>query len=135
MSDPERALATVTRLSALGARISVDDFGAGQANLRHAWSILPRYLKLDRTLVSRLDSDDARRALVGSIVSYAEKVGASLIAEGVETHEQLAALVYMNCAHAQGFLFSRSVAATVVPTLVDGPLLGSADAETQPRAS
>ncbi|HWB22478.1 MAG TPA: EAL domain-containing protein [Gaiellaceae bacterium] len=86
-----------------GLRIAVDDFGAGQANLRHAWSILPRFIKLDRTLVSRLDSDDARRALVGSIVAYAEQVGASLIAEGVETTAELNALCNLNVSYAQGF--------------------------------
>ena len=95
---------------ARGLRIAVDDFGAGRANLRHAWAILPRYLKLDRTLVSNLDKDDARRALVGSIVAYAERVGASLIAEGVETTAELNALCNLGVSYAQGFRFAAPAA-------------------------
>jgi diguanylate cyclase (GGDEF)-like protein len=88
---------------ARGLQIAVDDFGAGQANLRHAWSILPAYLKLDRGLLSNLESDAARRALVASIVDYADDVGTSLVAEGVETTAELDAVLKLGVPYAQGF--------------------------------
>lgn len=88
---------------AQGLRIAVDDFGTGQANLRHAWKLKPQYLKLARPLVASLDVDDARRALVGSMVTYSERVGAALIAEGVESAAELNALRSIGVPFAQGF--------------------------------
>jgi diguanylate cyclase (GGDEF)-like protein len=87
---------------AQGLRIAVDDFGTGQANLRHAWKLKPQYLKLARPLVTSLDVDDARRALVGSIVTYSERVGAAVIAEGVESAADLNALRSIGVPFAQG---------------------------------
>ena len=92
---------------AKGLRIAVDDFGTGQANLRHAWKLKPQYLKLARPLVTSLDVDDARRALVGSIVTYSERVGAALIAEGVESAAELNALRSIGVPFAQGFRLAR----------------------------
>jgi diguanylate cyclase (GGDEF)-like protein len=103
IEDYDRLAGLLARHVGRGLKIAVDDFGAGQANLRHAWSILPAYLKLDRTLVYQLDNDPARRALVGSIVDYAEDVGASLIAEGVETTAELDALLKLGVRYVQGF--------------------------------
>ena len=106
IEDYDRLAGLLAPHLARGLKIAVDDFGAGRANLRHAWSILPSYLKLDRTLVSRLDSDDARRALVGSIVAYADDVGATLIAEGIETAAELNAVRQLGVSFVQGFLLA-----------------------------
>ena len=68
------------------------------------------------------------------MLALATNLGLDVIAEGVETHEQLASLVYLNCRLAQGFLFSRSVGASVVRQLLEGPplgrVIGDADIET-----
>ncbi len=117
IDDYDRLAGLLARHVARGLRIAVDDFGTGQANFRHAWSILPRYLKLDRTLISSLDSDAARRALVGSIVAYAEDVGASLIAEGVETTAELEAVRHLGVPYAQGFRLGAPSEPWPVPDL------------------
>ena len=103
IEDYDRLSSLLASHMARGLKIAVDDFGAGQANLRHAWSILPAYLKLDRTLLSNLESDAARRALVASMVDYAEGVGTSLIVEGVETTAELDAVLRLGVPYAQGF--------------------------------
>ncbi len=68
-----------------GARIAVDDTGAGYASLRHILLLQPQIIKLDRSLTHGVDHDPARRALASSLVSFAHDVGAELIAEGIET--------------------------------------------------
>ena len=133
IEDYDRLARLLARHMDRGLKIAVDDFGAGQANLRHAWSILPAYLKLDRTLVYQLDRDVTRRALVGSIVDYAEEVGASLIAEGVETTAELDALLKLGIRYVQGFRLATP--ALPWPTLdVDALLVDNLTLSTPSRS-
>ena len=90
-----------------GARIAVDDTGAGYASLRHILLLQPQIIKLDRSLTHGVDHDPARRALASSLVSFAHDVGAELIAEGVETVEELATLERLGAHWAQGFHIAR----------------------------
>ena len=90
-----------------GARIAVDDTGAGYASLRHILLLQPQIIKLDRSLTHGVDHDPARRALASSLVSFAHDVGAELIAEGIETVEELATLERLGAHWAQGFHIAR----------------------------
>ncbi len=74
------------------ARVAIDDTGAGYSSLRHVVELSPDFLKLDRTLVHDIDKDRNRHALVRAMVAFAREVGTSVIAEGVETPGELAAL-------------------------------------------
>ncbi|MGH3026351.1 MAG: EAL domain-containing response regulator, partial [Gaiellaceae bacterium] len=94
-------------LRALGARAAVDDTGAGFSSLRHILSLRPEIIKLDRSLTQGVDRDPARRALAASLVSFAVDVGASLIAEGVETQGELETLDRLGAHWVQGFHIAR----------------------------
>lgn len=88
-------------------RLAIDDTGAGYSSLRHVVELSPDFLKLDRTLVHDIDKDPVRRALVRALVAFAREVGTSVIAEGVETAAELAAVIAAEVPLAQGFLIAR----------------------------
>jgi EAL domain-containing protein (putative c-di-GMP-specific phosphodiesterase class I) len=94
-------------LRARGARVAVDDMGAGYSGLRQITSVRPAYLKLDRSLISGIDGDEERAALVEALAGYSNKVGSLLVAEGVETAAELAVVRELGVPLVQGFYFSR----------------------------
>jgi EAL domain-containing protein (putative c-di-GMP-specific phosphodiesterase class I) len=105
-SDMELAHA-IEPLRARGARLAVDDMGAGYSGLRQITSVLPSYLKLDRSLVTGIDTDSERAALVGALAGYSKQVGSLLVAEGVETEAELWAIRRLGVPLVQGFYLSR----------------------------
>jgi EAL domain-containing protein (putative c-di-GMP-specific phosphodiesterase class I) len=92
----------------MGVRISLDDFGTGYSSL----NCLEQYpfdcVKIDRTFVQKLERREQTRATVRAIIELAASFGMTSIAEGVETRAQLAAVVELGCAEAQGYLFSEA---------------------------
>ncbi len=105
-SDQELQSA-IEPLRARGARLAVDDMGAGYSGLRQITTVRPSYLKLDRSLCMGIDSDPERAALVGALTGYAAQVGSLLIAEGIETSAELQALRRLGVPLVQGFRLSR----------------------------
>jgi EAL domain-containing protein (putative c-di-GMP-specific phosphodiesterase class I) len=97
----------IGRLRARGARLAVDDMGAGYSGLRQITAVHPSYLKLDRSLVSAIHDDDERAALVGALAGYAQQVGSLLVAEGVETEDELEAIRRLGVPLVQGYYFAR----------------------------
>jgi diguanylate cyclase (GGDEF)-like protein len=97
----------ISPLRARGARLAVDDMGAGYSGLRQITTVQPSYLKLDRSLVSGIDADDDRAALVEALVGYAEHVGSLLVAEGIESPAELRTLLELGVPLAQGFYLGR----------------------------
>ncbi len=104
--DPslEAAIAVLRRR---GTMLAVDDMGAGYAGLRQITAVHPDYLKLDRSLITGIEGDPDRAALVRAMVDYAERVGALLVAEGIETDGELRALAGLGVHLLQGFLLAR----------------------------
>jgi diguanylate cyclase (GGDEF)-like protein len=102
--------AAIAPLRARGACLAVDDMGAGYSGLRQITTVHPSYLKLDRSLVSGIDGDADRTALVRALVSYADHVGSLLVAEGIERPAELARLVELEVPLAQGFHIGRPAA-------------------------
>ncbi len=100
-------LHAIEPLRARGARLAVDDMGAGYSGLRQITTVLPSYLKLDRSLIAGIDSDSDRAALVGALVGYSKQVGCLLVAEGVETEAELQAVRRLGVSLVQGFYLSR----------------------------
>jgi EAL domain-containing protein (putative c-di-GMP-specific phosphodiesterase class I) len=94
-------------LRARGARLAVDDMGAGYSGLRQITTVHPSYLKLDRSLVSGIDADDERAALVRALAGYSTQVGSLLVAEGVETAGELRTIRRLGVPLVQGFYLSR----------------------------
>jgi EAL domain-containing protein (putative c-di-GMP-specific phosphodiesterase class I) len=88
-------------------RLAVDDTGAGYASLRHVLELAPHFLKLDGSVVGGLDEHAARRALVAALVTFADEVGTTVIAEGVERWSEAEALRSVGVHLAQGFAFGR----------------------------
>jgi EAL domain-containing protein (putative c-di-GMP-specific phosphodiesterase class I)/DNA-binding NarL/FixJ family response regulator len=90
-----------------GLRLAVDDTGAGYAGLRHLLGLTPDIIKLDISLIHHIDSDPAKRALTAALVAFAREVGSGLIAEGIETAEELETLRSLGIEWGQGFLLAR----------------------------
>jgi len=87
--------------------LAVDDAGAGFASLRHILELRPAYVKLDRSLIAGLESDEARQAMIVGLRHFARSVGCRLVAEGIETEAELAVLRSLEIELAQGFLLGR----------------------------
>jgi EAL domain-containing protein (putative c-di-GMP-specific phosphodiesterase class I) len=94
-------------LRAAGIRVAVDDAGAGFAGLQHILQLRPDTIKLDIALVRDIDQDPVRRALSRSLVAFADEVGATLVAEGVETAGEASTLAELGVRYGQGFLLGR----------------------------
>jgi EAL domain-containing protein (putative c-di-GMP-specific phosphodiesterase class I) len=94
-------------MRARGARIAVDDAGAGYASLRHILELRPTFAKLDISLVRGIDDDELRQAIAAGFGYFALRTGCRLVAEGVETEEEAAALRRLGIELAQGYLFGR----------------------------
>ena len=107
--------------------LAVDDAGAGYAGLRHILELRPQFVKLDISLVRNIDHDPARQAMVTGMTRFAETVGCSLIAEGIETENELTALKLLNIQYGQGYFLARparvetfAVAVPAVPVATMG---------------
>lgn len=108
-----RALAT---LAAEGVSIALDDFGTGYASLTHLQQFPVHVLKIDRSFISRLDSEDsADFAIVHGVIDIAHRMKIVTVAEGVENERQLAQLRELGCDIAQGYLVSRAIGIERVP--------------------
>ncbi len=90
-----------------GIRLAIDDAGAGFASLRHIVLLNPDFIKLDMTLTRDVHRDETRRALVVALVAFGSQIGASVVAEGVETAEELATLREVGVQFGQGFYLAR----------------------------
>jgi EAL domain-containing protein (putative c-di-GMP-specific phosphodiesterase class I) len=90
-----------------GALLAIDDIGSGYAGLHHLLTIRPAIIKIDRTLISGLDLDEAKRALVQMLGAFAARIDAWVLAEGVERIEELEALLTLGVPLAQGYLLGR----------------------------
>jgi EAL domain-containing protein (putative c-di-GMP-specific phosphodiesterase class I) len=110
--DPAIA-AAIAALRARGARIAVDDVGAGYAGLTHVMRLAPDVIKLDRTLTTGLEDDAVKAALVSSFVRYARDIDAMVCGEGIELLAELTQLADLDVAYGQGYLIARPAPAWV----------------------
>jgi diguanylate cyclase (GGDEF)-like protein/PAS domain S-box-containing protein len=106
--------AVLQRLAAMSVGLHLDDFGTGTSSLAYLRSFPVRALKIDRSFVNRMDREPHEAAIVKAIVSLAHDLGMAVVAEGVETRAQVAALRALRCGRAQGFLFSEPLPADQV---------------------
>lgn len=93
----------ISTVRAIGARLAVDDTGAGVSSLAHILKLAPNWIKLDRALTTGVDRDPVRRALASSLVTFAEETGSLIVAEGIETDGELAVLRSLGIRYGQGF--------------------------------
>ena len=111
LHDAKLAIETLARLRALGVRIALDDFGTGYSSLSYLRHLPADALKIDRSFLVGIASDDAAAALTASIVAMGVALGLRVVAEGVEDEQQRRLLKAWGCHEAQGFLFGRAVPA------------------------
>ena len=111
MTEPDRAKRVLEDLSALGVRLSIDDFGAGYTSLGQLKNLPVAELKIDRSFVMNMHNDPGDALIVRSIVDLGHSLGLTIVAEGVETAAALAALTALGCDVAQGYYLSRPVTA------------------------
>jgi diguanylate cyclase (GGDEF)-like protein len=107
MSGPEEVDRLMAEIRALGVELSIDDFGTGYSSLAYLKRFPVQSLKIDRSFINDLGKDEESLAIVRSIVTLGHGLKLRVIAEGVETQEQLAMLDELSCDEFQGFLFSR----------------------------
>ncbi|MFP4306773.1 MAG: putative bifunctional diguanylate cyclase/phosphodiesterase [Desulfococcaceae bacterium] len=110
---------TLSGLKAMGVRIAIDDFGTGYSSLSYLHRFPIDVIKIDRSFVVRMGSRE-KRDLVAVIVSIAHGMNMTVVAEGVETEEQLATLREYGCEYGQGFLFSEPLTPEAAETLIRG---------------
>ncbi|MEP5763602.1 MAG: EAL domain-containing protein [Halieaceae bacterium] len=122
MENLDTALDSLAQLQARGMKISVDDFGTGYSALSYLRSLPIDCLKVDRAFVADIDTNSHDHAIITAIISMAKALDLKIVAEGVETPNQLEALMAMNCDTAQGYLFSRPVPAKDAIKLLEQPL-------------
>lgn len=103
----------------VGVRIAMDDFGTGYSSLSYLRSYPFDSLKIDRSFVSDITVDPADRELVNAAILMAHGLGLEVIAEGVETVEQLEFLREQECEFAQGYIFSKPVSAQAFSKLIE----------------
>ncbi len=111
MADVERAIGTLRELKALGVQLSIDDFGTGYSSLAYLKRFPLDVLKIDQTFVRDISTAPDDAAIVASIISLAHSLKLHVVAEGVETHEQLTYLREHGCDQMQGYYFNQAVAA------------------------
>jgi EAL domain-containing protein (putative c-di-GMP-specific phosphodiesterase class I)/GGDEF domain-containing protein len=108
-TNMDEVIETLTYLREKGIKISIDDFGTGQASQQYLFQLPVDGLKIDRIFVSELGQNPAAEAIVKSAVSLAHQLNLKVIAEGVETQQQLDMLLEMGCDYGQGYLFSPAL--------------------------
>lgn len=129
IEDPAALTARLDKFTARGGRIAIDDVGMGFSGLHQLVELAPDVIKLDRSLIAGIDRDFARQAIVPALLTYADKVGADVVAEGVETPDEAAMLLRLGVRTAQGYHFARPGPPhqlDLAPPPTMGPTAGSA---------
>ena len=120
MQDADETIRLVHRLKDYGLSLVIDDFGTGYSSLSYLQRLPIDTLKVDRSFVSRIKTQpDGNRNIVEAIISLAHRLNMVVVAEGVETEEQLAILMDMNCQFGQGYLFSSPLSKSKIDELIE----------------
>jgi diguanylate cyclase (GGDEF)-like protein len=119
IDDPDRTRGMLEELRGLGVRMYLDDFGTGYSSLGQLHRLSLDAIKIDRSFVMRMSDGPMHWQLVRTVRDLARNIGVTVIAEGVETKEQLAELRVLGCESAQGYLFSRPVPAGEIDELLE----------------
>jgi EAL domain-containing protein (putative c-di-GMP-specific phosphodiesterase class I) len=111
MHNIERAVQVLTALKAMGVRLAIDDFGTGYSSLSQLKRFPIDTLKVDRSFIREIPDDPEDRAIAEAIIAMGRTLSLTVVAEGVETHEQQEFLRRHGCDQMQGFYFSKPIAA------------------------
>ena len=109
MDDVEASIAALTELKALGVRLAIDDFGTGYSSLSYLRRFPVDIVKIDRSFIAAVGLDPAADAIVAAVVNLCHALGLDVVAEGVETDDQLVAIRALRCDRAQGYYWSTAL--------------------------
>jgi diguanylate cyclase (GGDEF)-like protein/PAS domain S-box-containing protein len=109
MQHGEQTLEILGQINRMGMRLSIDDFGTGYSSLAYLKRFPVRKIKIDRTFIRELEASSEDRAIVAAVMALANSLQLQVVAEGVETEEQLALLRGYGCQYVQGWLFARAL--------------------------
>ena len=109
MEHSEKSLKVLSDLAGMGISLSTDDFGTGYSSLSYLQRFPFNRLKIDRSFIDKMGDDDKSAAIVKTILMLGENLGIEVLAEGIETEQQLESLQVLGCRLGQGYLFSRPV--------------------------
>jgi EAL domain-containing protein (putative c-di-GMP-specific phosphodiesterase class I) len=118
LDDVQQTIATLQSLKELGVTVSVDDFGVGYSSLSYVKNFPIDRLKIDKSFISNLTTNSRDEAIVRAIGTLAASLGVKVIAEGVETLQQLECLRAQGCDEAQGYLFGRPMPPSELESIV-----------------
>lgn len=121
MDNPSLTARMLEQLRDLGIQLSLDDFGTGYSSLSYLHRFPVQILKIDRSFISRLDIPGEKIVIVRTILSLAAALGLEVVAEGIETMEQLTTLQQLSCGYGQGYFFSKPLPAEAATALLDPP--------------
>jgi diguanylate cyclase (GGDEF)-like protein len=124
MHDVKLASSVLGGLHTMGVQVHIDDFGTGYSSLEALHDLSIDALKIDRSFVSRLTNSSRSRELVRTIVTMGLNLNLDVIAEGIETPEELELVRSLGCTHGQGYLFSRPVPAEQLRSFIDARAAG-----------
>ncbi len=110
-NDSAKALDTLAELDKLGVTLAIDDFGSGYSSMSYLRELPVDTVKIDRSFVAELTTDDSAAAIMESVIALAHTLGLKVTAEGIETPEQLARLKALGCDYGQGYLFAHPMPA------------------------
>jgi EAL domain-containing protein (putative c-di-GMP-specific phosphodiesterase class I) len=117
MAHTEKTVQTLKALKGMGVRLAIDDFGTGFSSLSYLKRFPLDILKIDRTFINDITTDPDDAAITLATIEMAHTLKLQVIAEGVETREQLDFLIRAGCDIYQGYFFSRPVAADEIPAI------------------
>ncbi len=125
MENSEKALSVISELIKQGISLSTDDFGTGYSSLSYLHRFPFNRLKIDRSFVGKMDTDQKSEAIVRTILLLGQNLNIEVVAEGIETEAQLESLLSLGCQIGQGFLFSKPVNAETAVCLLGDSLLNN----------
>jgi len=118
MENIEQAIEKLNTLNAMGVHLSVDDFGTGYSSLSYLRHLPVHSLKIDKSFILNMIGDRSTQAIVASTIYLAHRLGLGVVAEGVETEEQISLLSTLGCNKVQGFLLSRGEPPDIIAHLL-----------------
>jgi diguanylate cyclase (GGDEF)-like protein/PAS domain S-box-containing protein len=124
VEDAVSTAAMLSELRALGVQVQIDDFGTGYSSLGYLQRLPIDTLKIDRTFVGRIGKDGNGVEIVRTILALAHDLGMKVVAEGIETDEQLSKLKSMECEYGQGYLFTKPIDSQMAGNLLSKSLAG-----------
>lgn len=126
IDNSEKAVKTMNRLRELGVEISLDDFGTGYSSLSYLHRLPVNSLKIDRSFISRMTDSEENYEIVRTIIKLAQNLKMQVVAEGIETADQLAHLNRLHCGFGQGYFFSKPLdsnrATAFIEEILENPL-------------